>query len=177
MKSVQRRLFGEELPRGHGHKGKLSTKMSILYDELTGRQPRKRRAKLPGTLIHSYQTIEAETVASKRSNLRPQSVQVGVIGSGEYAKLIIQRLLQAQHQVVTVNKDTYNNVLRYDFSCFLNSDPLFAPIANVLNPKSFQLQPDLRLFCNTCEIILVAVLIVLILHSRFLWRAFLYLSI
>ena len=45
MKNVQRRLFGEELPRGHGYKGKLSTKMSILYDELTGRQPRKRRTK------------------------------------------------------------------------------------------------------------------------------------
>lgn len=56
--------------------------------------------------------IENGTVVSKRSNLRPQSVQVGVIGSGEYAKLIIQRLLQVQHQVVTVNKDTYNNVLR-----------------------------------------------------------------
>ena len=45
MKAVQRRLFGEELPRGHGHKGKISTKMSLLYDELTGRQPRKRRPK------------------------------------------------------------------------------------------------------------------------------------
>ena len=50
MKNVQRRLFGEELPRGHGYKGKLSTKMSILYDELTGRQPRKRRTKTTGIL-------------------------------------------------------------------------------------------------------------------------------
>ena len=50
MKSVQRRLFGEELPRGHGYKGKLSTKMSILYDELTGRQPRKRRTKVTGSV-------------------------------------------------------------------------------------------------------------------------------
>ena len=45
MRSVQKKLFGMELSRGHGHKGKLSSKMSLLYDELTGRQPRKRRAK------------------------------------------------------------------------------------------------------------------------------------
>ena len=36
MRSVQKKLFGMELPRGHGHKGKLSSKMSLLYDELTG---------------------------------------------------------------------------------------------------------------------------------------------
>lgn len=48
MRTVQRRLFGEELPRGHGYKGKISTKMSVLYDELTGRQPRKRRVKSTG---------------------------------------------------------------------------------------------------------------------------------
>lgn len=45
MRTVQKIIFGTELPRGHGHKGKLSTKMSALYDELTGRQPRKRKSK------------------------------------------------------------------------------------------------------------------------------------
>ena len=45
MRNVQMQLFGMELPRGHGYKGKLSSKMSVLYDEITGRQPRKRRSK------------------------------------------------------------------------------------------------------------------------------------
>lgn len=45
MRTTQKIIFGTELPRGHGHKGKLSTKMSALYDDLTGRQPRKRKSK------------------------------------------------------------------------------------------------------------------------------------
>ena len=50
MRTVQKIIFGLELPRGHGHKGKLSTKMSALYDELTGRQPRKRKSKTSAQL-------------------------------------------------------------------------------------------------------------------------------
>ena len=50
MRAAQKILFGTELPRGHGHKGKLSTKMSALYDELTGRQPRKRKSKTSAQL-------------------------------------------------------------------------------------------------------------------------------
>ena len=53
MKNVQMQLFGMELPRGHGYKGKLYSKMSVLYDELTGRQPRKRRSRSIG--IFSFQ--------------------------------------------------------------------------------------------------------------------------
>lgn len=51
-------------------------------------------------------------------NLRPQMVMVGVIGSGDYAKLIIQRLLQMQHQVITSSKDTYHNVLSYESTLY-----------------------------------------------------------
>ena len=55
--------------------------------------------------------LDPEPVNIKRQNIRPQSVLVGVIGSGEYAKIIIQRLLQVHHQVITANKDTYNMVI------------------------------------------------------------------
>lgn len=47
---------------------------------------------------------------SKRPNLRPQTILVGVIGRGDFAKLIIERLLLQHHQVITVNQDTYANV-------------------------------------------------------------------
>lgn len=55
--------------------------------------------------------IDPEPVNIKKQNIRPQSVLVGVIGSGEYARLVIQRLLQMQHQVITSNKDTYDMVI------------------------------------------------------------------
>ena len=51
-------------------------------------------------------------------NLRPQMATIGVIGSGDYAKLIIQRLLQMQHQVITSSKDTYHNVLSYESTLY-----------------------------------------------------------
>lgn len=44
LASVQQFVFGETLPRGHGHRGRISTLMSSLFDEITGRTPRKRRA-------------------------------------------------------------------------------------------------------------------------------------
>ena len=114
MRAAQKILFGTELPRGHGHKGKLSTKMSALYDELTGRQPRKRKSKTSAQML--FLLIPLDSIqTSKRPNLRPQSILVGVIGRGDYAKLIIERLLLQHHQVITVNQDTYANVCSYSF--------------------------------------------------------------
>ena len=136
MRAAQKILFGTELPRGHGHKGKLSTKMSALYDELTGRQPRKRKSK-----TNSIQT-------SKRPNLRPQTILVGVIGRGDYAKLIIERLLLQHHQVITVNQDTYANVC---------SDASFSQHFASIRENSLQLQTNLAAFCNACDIIFVAI--------------------
>lgn len=58
--------------------------------------------------------IPSDTIqTSKRPNLRPQTILVGVIGRGDYAKLIIERLLLQHHQVITVNQDTYANVCSY----------------------------------------------------------------
>ena len=115
MRSAQRKLFGMELPRGHGHKGKISSKMSLLYDELTGRQPRKRRAKLPGFPAASASLLaehEQAPLSIKRAHIRPQAILVGVVGSGPYAKLIVERLLQMQHQVVTTSKEASSAVVR-----------------------------------------------------------------
>lgn len=47
----------------------------------------------------------------KRPIIRPQAVLVGVIGTGNYAKLVIERLLQMQHQVITPRKELYDAVL------------------------------------------------------------------
>ena len=44
LSNVQMFVFGETLPRGHGHRGRISALMSLLFDEITGRTPRKRRA-------------------------------------------------------------------------------------------------------------------------------------
>lgn len=44
LSNVQLFVFGETLPRGHGHRGRISALMSLLFDEITGRTPRKRRA-------------------------------------------------------------------------------------------------------------------------------------
>lgn len=49
LASVQQFVFGETLPRGHGHRGRISTLMSSLFDEITGRTPRKRRATVTPT--------------------------------------------------------------------------------------------------------------------------------
>ena len=114
MRAVQKRVFGEELPRGHGHKGKISTKMSLLYDELTGRKPRKRRSKISSRdPRNDFSVVKEEQMMpiSKRPLLRPQTVLIGVIGNGTYAKLIVQRLLQNRHQVVTLNTQCYNLVI------------------------------------------------------------------
>lgn len=43
LSNVQLFVFGETLPRGHGHRGRISALMSLLFDEITGRTPRKRR--------------------------------------------------------------------------------------------------------------------------------------
>lgn len=111
-------------------------------------------------------------------NLRPQMATIGVIGSGDYAKLIIQRLLQMQHQVITSSKDTYHNVLSYESSIVsFISDPVFTPYLSSLNTDSFQLQTNLRLLCSSCEIILVAVSSIILVHNRFQLRVFLFLFI
>ncbi|KAK8829536.1 hypothetical protein WA556_005454, partial [Blastocystis sp. ATCC 50177/Nand II] len=141
MRTAQQKLFGMELPRGHGHKGKISSKMSLLYDELTGRQPRKRRAKLPTE-------HEQPPLSIKRAHIRPQAILVGVVGSGPYAKLIVERLLQMQHQVMTTSKEVHATVME---------DASFLPILTSIPLSSLQLQPNLRLLCNACEIIIVAI--------------------
>lgn len=114
MRTAQQKLFGMELPRGHGHKGKISSKMSLLYDELTGRQPRKRRAKLPSRpAVRASPVAEHEQppLSIKRAHIRPQAILVGVVGSGPYAKLIVERLLQMQHQVMTTSKEVHAAVM------------------------------------------------------------------
>jgi hypothetical protein len=64
-------------------------------------------------LFHFLVSGESQGMPSKRPTLRPQNVLVGVLGSGDYAKLIIERLLQSQQQVITANKDVYNFIVRY----------------------------------------------------------------
>ena len=54
---------------------------------------------------------EGNTPNLKHPCIRPQLTLIGVIGSGEYAKLIIERLLYMQYQVITSNKDMYNLIL------------------------------------------------------------------
>ena len=157
MRTAQKILFGTELPRGHGHKGKLSTKMSALYDELTGRQPRKRKSKTSAQM-HFLLTPLDSIQTSKRPNLRPQTILVGVIGRGDYAKLIIERLLLQHHQVITVNQDTYANVCSYSFFPALpRRDTSFSQHFASIRENSLQLQTNLAAFCNACDIIFVAV--------------------
>lgn len=161
MRLAQRKLFGMELPRGHGHKGKISSKMSFLYDELTGRQPRKRRTKLPGIPAGIASPVvehDQPPLSIKRAHIRPQAILVGVIGSGAYAKLIVERLLQMQHQVITTSKEVHTGVMECSHRRGLSGrDASFFPILSSIPLNSLQLQPNLHLLCNACEIIIVAV--------------------
>lgn len=98
--------------------------------------------------------------ANKRPNLRPQTILVGVIGRGDYAKLIIERLLLQHHQVITVNQDVYASVCSYSFSTHARltlSDSSFAQNFASIRENSLQLQTNLPSFCNVCDIIFVAV--------------------
>ena len=93
-------LFGEELPRGHGYKGKLSTKLSHLYDEITGRTPRKRQAKLvTSTAIPSTKRIDKE-----ETSIRPC---IGIVGDNRTAILVAKRLLLKKYTVVVMASDIF----------------------------------------------------------------------
>ncbi|KAK8802366.1 hypothetical protein WA588_005337, partial [Blastocystis sp. NMH] len=138
-RSTQLLLFGEELPRGHGYKGKLSSKISLLFDEITGRSPRKR----------SSRHVDHPVVMNpKRMILRPQAVPVGVIGDGVLAMLLVERLLQKHNQVIVWNKESLSAV---------QSDVSFSPILSACSPQSLQWQASLQTLVSHCSVILVAI--------------------
>ena len=148
-RSTQLLLFGEELPRGHGYKGKLSSKISLLFDEITGRSPRKR----------SSRHVDHPVVMNpKRMILRPQAVPVGVIGDGVLAMLLVERLLQKHNQVIVWNKESLSAV---------QSDVSFSPILSACSPQSLQWQASLQTLVSHCSVILVAVGFLSLVQLRF----------
>ena len=138
-RNAQRTLFGEELPRGHGYKGKLSTKLSSLYDELMGRNPRKRQGR---------STESSPLSTSKRLLLCSHRSPVGVIGNGPFACLLVERLLSKHHHVVLTHKETFS---------YVQSDASFTSQLALLPVTALQYQPSLPSFLSQCEVIFVSV--------------------
>ena len=105
-------LFGEELPRGHGYKGKLSTKLSHLYDEITGRTSRKRQTK-PATLpvlpaLPVSSSLPAAKRIEKESNIgRPC---IGIVGDHPTAVLVAKRLLMNKYTVVVMASEIFASI-------------------------------------------------------------------
>lgn len=138
-RSTQLLLFGEELPRGHGYKGKLSSKISLLFDEITGRSPRKRSNR------HMDHPV---MVNPKRMVLLPQAVPVGVIGVGVLATLLVERLLQKHNQVIVWNQESLSAV---------QADVSFSSILSTCSSQSLQWQSSMQSLVSHCNVILVAV--------------------
>ncbi|KNB43549.1 3-hydroxyisobutyrate dehydrogenase [Blastocystis sp. subtype 4] len=138
-RNAQRTLFGEELPRGHGYKGKLSTKLSSLYDELMGRNPRKRQGR---------STESSPLSTSKRLLLCSHRSPVGVIGNGPFACLLVERLLSKHHHVVLTHKETFS---------YVQSDASFTSQLALLPVTALQYQPSLPSFLSQCEVIFVSI--------------------
>lgn len=103
LRKSQLLLFGAELPRGHGYKGKLASKLSQLYDEITGRSPRKRQAKLTrSTETPSTKRVETVETISKMS--------IGIVGDNSFAILLAKRLLRKKYTVIALNSELVSSI-------------------------------------------------------------------
>lgn len=148
-------LFGEELPRGHGYKGKLLTKLSHLYDEMTGRTPRKRQSK-PAT---SPVVPTAKRIAKESNTDKPC---IGIVGDSPTAVLVAKRLLLKKYTVVVMASEI--------FASIQEDQELKLKIQHEEEKQVMDLQliPLLPRFMQVVQVIFVMVGTILILSTQLL---------